>query len=616
MKVTIKPGSFLTAVVRRFGIALLFCVFLAVVCILDAALIYEDSDAYRATQDLYNHLSMIAFSGLCWSTAACCLKERFRWRWFLIPLFALAGTLIAVIMPDHGTLVGGLGAAMVFLSFHGVCGSDSRAERLGQVCSSFFIALGISLVLMLALELTSSAFFSLFFADTPSRVVSNVSSSILFLCLLLFAPLIFFGLLPRADEEVSAKAGFRKFCGVVLLPLYLILEAVLLFYVLKILVSWTMPVGVMNGYALASLTMFTGLHLVLTGGESKLSGIFVKWGGWLMLPILIAQQVGVWMRLSAYGLTTSRVLGILVTVLCAAVVITSLLRRRANWFFIAAAAMCAVFIASPLNAENLARYDQEHRLIYALGRNAMLTEDSRIIPNEKVNAEDVAVIYSAVDYLNQGTAPAGSFSASLQEQTAQLADELDSYRNSDAVKIALLGFPRTTEGTVRSIVFNGTAVSSQVDTAGYDFAQWISCYEYAPNEAEQEKADRSSVNGEVERPLVYSQTDVNAVVESVRVLWNGERDDEIQAEPILLSIYGETVSLSPLLVRDNLDANGAFENRYDTSPTYKLINDEVTLPSGKVFRIASLRIVDYTPGYRYNTDYISVNGWLLTPEAE
>ena len=615
MKKIMRPGQFFSALFQRFAAPALICLFIAAVLIVDGQVAHISFESYQKVSNLLDRLLTTGWSALFWAVAGCCLRERYGWHWCVGWCAAAVGALLVLIWPDATLVYSGFMAAMLCLCFHGIMGKDQQAERLGQVCSSFFISLGISLVLFIALMIITSAIPALFIAGSSYYFTSTISYIVKSLCFIVAAPWLFFVLLPRADEEVSGRAGFRKSTAFLLLPLYLILLAVLLLYVLSILLRWEMPVGVMNGYALSALAMFAMFHLVLTGEENPISRFFLRWGGLFLIPILIVQQVGVWMRLDAYGFTPSRILGIVMTILFAAVVVCSLLRKRTSWFFLAAAALALVFIASPLNADTLSRWNQESRLRGALTRAGMLDESGRIIHNEDVPEEERDRIFSAIDYLDMIDAPEGSFTASIQAQLAEAGKATDSRQTSDAAKYTLLGFHRDNEWWSRKLEFTGSATASELDTRGFDHAAWlkITTLSTDKNNAVIPVKD-GSVTDVPQMPSDCATFDLTMLQAITNDFWQENASPDslntaLNAVPVTVRIEGEEIDLSALLLGAVPAGEGSMSNR-----SFTLAEDRVTLPSGKVLHIESITFSFYRDSSY--VDSFRLNGWLLTPEAE
>lgn len=607
MKLKLKPGQLFINLWRAYAVPALLAAALFVLCVVQSCL---EGPVTAPVNQLLARISTSCWLGLCLSTAVCTLTKPGRWNYILSGAAACAGILLHMLLPEEEMLLSGLIAAALALCFHGVSWREAPAVRLNQVLGWFFACVGLALVLWGALAVIVLAVFSLFFSGAGTTALYLAYDVVMYLCWLLFAPWMFLGGLPTQDTPLDKRGAFRKFNAKVMLPLALLLMAVLLAYVAKIVVTWTMPVGTMNGFALAALCLFTFFHLTLTGEEGRIAAFFKKWGAWLMLPVLAAQQVGVWIRVSAYGLTEARVVGVVVTVLCAGVVVTALLKKRASWFFIASAAAAFIFIATPLSADNIARVNQEDRLEAALNRNQMIAEDGSILANADADTDDQAIIWSSMDYLLTQDAPEGSITEQLRIQLTELddKDELYAYNNytwySNSAKCALLGFTEPGyKSTSAYWTFNGTANHDMLSVAGYEQAQWISIEEYEVFN-----------NGEEYTPAVpsdggsYATFDISAVVEALGSVEGAFVFPEVD---LTCMIDGEHVDLRPLMqnLTDNTSPSSPYDHRFT------LVDDQLTLPSGRVFHVDKiyLRKYDYTTSFSIS---VTVCGWLLTPEVE
>ena len=358
----------------------------------------------------------------------------------------------------------------VVLCFHYACGRENQAQRLSQIGGNFLSSLGLSICLFAALRLCAYAVSALFFSsfmEVSFRLTSIVSTVSFFIA----APWLFLGRLPDETDDPESRAGFRKVTANLFLPFYLVLVGILLGYIVMILVRWQMPVGQMNGLGLTAMTLFAVFHLTLTGEENRISRWFRRWGAWLMLPVIAVQQVGVWMRFDAYGLTSARYAGMIITALLVLTIVWALMRRRANWFFIGAAAAALVLLASPLNVDQVPRWNQEARLKNALEACSMLDEAGNIIPNAEADEEHRSVIISSADYLRRlDDVPEGSFTARFQKQIEKGEETLSN--------MELFGFQKTSESSWEYLAVYGTDSSTRVNVTGYAYAEVYSPYVY------------------------------------------------------------------------------------------------------------------------------------------
>ncbi len=360
LKIRFKPSHLISSMWRRFAPSALICLLLTFWIILSESITYYGSEVLQQlSSQSFNFIGSALLMSLLFATAASCLCERYRWHkvlpWLAAAAGAGTGALFVRSKIPEMIPVGVILCALA-LCLHAVSRKDAPAARLSLICGRFITASLVSGVLYGALSLSISAIFSLLLPEASYQLESIFYTSAACISFLLFAPCLFLGGLP--EDKMPLSGAFQRFFSFLLAPFFLLPTGIILFYVVKITLTWSMPVGVMNGYSLYALTAFAFFHLILTGSEDKLSAWFRKWGGWLLIPIAIVQGIAVHMRVSAYGLTPSRIYGIVWTALCLAVILTSLLRRRANWFFLAAAAASLLIFCSPLNAENLTVMNQ------------------------------------------------------------------------------------------------------------------------------------------------------------------------------------------------------------------------------------------------------------------
>lgn len=601
MKITFQPGKITRNFWRQFLPSAVCCVLLVLVSIgweiaTDA---YEyGTPVYEKAYELYDALQRILLSALGFATAAVCLRKKYAFPAFIPWLAAAAGAGLGFLCRAELALMGVL-VASAALSFHGILPKENGERYFCRVLGSFFVSAGIAMVLYVAVTLCSEAVFSLLFQNAAYQARNFVTSLGAMSCFFLAAPWLFLGGLPEADEE---KEGlFRKFCSHVLLPVYLVLVGILLLYVGKMLIVFQMPVGEVNPYAILALTGFVGLHLSLTGEESKLSRWFKKGGGFLLMPVVAAQGVGVYIRVAAYGLTEARILGMVWTAVCVAVLVWKVFGKNIRWFFPAVAVLALLFLCTPFHAKNLAVWNQETRLEAALVRNDMLGEDGKILPNPDAQWDDRKIIWSAVEYLNQAEPREGSLTAGLQARQKELAekegtDSYPMYWGSPAIKKEMLGFGKPVEKETwysRNYDFKGGADAYMLDTRGYDYARYVHVGQSVYLEETEER----------EAEILCDLPGLLLLAE----------ESHTQKTPLQipgtmeLVMDGEKADLSVLL-------NGLVCSREEK---VALSADKITFPSGKVLHVDQLTLIRYHREDESDIDgFVRLSGWLLTPKVE
>lgn len=604
MKTKRTLKSILSALWTDFPVPAVICALLVVLSPFNSLAGYADPP--NPLRDTLLQLESGLMLALTLSTLMSLLPLRSVMRHALAIVGAAVGVIVSLM--DLQDLYMGLLAASALLCPFFACGKKDQEFRLNQVLGWFFVCLGIGLVTYFALSLVTGAARALFFPHMSWKVDSAISSTVMMLSLLLVAPWLFLGGLPRPEDPTDVRCIFRTFVSKVLLPLSLLLMAVLLLYVAQIAITLTMPVGVMNGLGLTALSLYCFFHLTLTGEEGALPRFFKRWGAWLMLPVLVVQQIGVWIRIGAYGVTELRVAGLVITALLTAVMICGLIRKRAVWFFPAAAVLAFVFIATPLNCGNIAWQDQSTRLTAALERCSMLDEEGAIVANPDAPLAEREIIWSASGYLlsvHRTIDPSETvvqlrrqmFAASEADPATPEPDHTEYHYYGSAPRARVLGFTNpTAQSSYISLDYVGTASQVSLDVRGFDHVEYI-----------HSNAAVSSDSAAAEGLTNWVCTDIQAIADALRA---GDLATFVFPEtPMVLYVNGESVDLQPILTSAGAASPSATLNEAERP----LTTDRVTLPSGKVLYIDRIRLHSGT--YSDDTRYVSfyVSAWVMTP---
>ena len=500
-----------------------------------------------------------ALSGLCFSVAGTLLAEalkRTRLRSGLAVVgFAVGAGLYCLCsgFSPSADICACLAASAVLLCCTMIARGERPRESLCQALGCVFICGAVAMLIMLVFYLLISAVTALFAAGIHWEITNQLNTTAFAVSALLAAPFLLFSFLPDQDTPQEKFSGLRKVLSYVLLPAYLLLLAVLLGYIATIIVKLELPVGRLNPYAMLALGTFAGLHLLLSGEENKLSRFFARYGAWILLPVIIAQAIAVYIRIDAYGLTQSRILGLAFTAACLIPILSAFLRRYGRIFFIVSAVLLFVLVATPLNAQTLARWNQESRLFDALTDAHMLDETGRIVQNENASRRDQEIIWSSAQYIdsNRTNLPENSRSADFIGQLDATDENGRNVHFSFRAK-ALFGFDNPNRKwyseTKRA---EGDSSTNEVDVGGFRHAK-----------------------------LLYLR--INEESE-----WCADAD-------------GDTIHIDTLLSLADFESGTFTES-------------DILLPSGRTLRINYLDRTEGNPAE--GEDYIryTLSAWLLTP---
>ncbi|MDY5954001.1 MAG: hypothetical protein SPK06_01035 [Kiritimatiellia bacterium] len=187
----------------------------------------------------------------------------------------------------------------------------------------------------------------------------------------------------------------------VALPLYLAFLGFLSLYALQCLVAWHVPDGKVYSLVLVASIAWFPLRLLLADQCTFGCRTFCRWGGALLLPLILLQAIALAQRIAAYSLTPMRLTALYLVIFSALVALVDLFRPQALrvtlWPYLAT--LVPVLLLSPLNPFDLGLTLQSRRL----GRFRERLRNASSLSRE----EQVAVMEIA-DILN-GSSPRGVY---------------------------------------------------------------------------------------------------------------------------------------------------------------------------------------------------------------
>lgn len=353
-------------------------------------------------------------------------------------------------------------------------------DQNGGVLFSRFLcgiisAIGISILLIGALSVCLAAFSTLLFS-VPGEY---------YLVLIVFVILVpglnfFLSFLPERASSELASIAFYKVLVLALLPIYLLLMIILYGYILKIVAMGTMPSGQMNWYASLAVAGYTVFYLCLADGAvyPRISR-YIRWGVPLLVPVLIVQLIGVYIRYEAYGLTTARFTSMICIVYGMVVMAVSFIRYRQAFLYALAGVLIAVFFLTPINVIDIPSWQQQSRLMELLERNG-LYKDGEIISNPAVSEEDREKIYGSYSYL-KGSVSVNKFSFARQAAESPVLKELAgkeeikdirlTNRKPDSFSVA--GYSHLYEFEIRNSEGPLTVTIENGETVQYDLSSFV-----------------------------------------------------------------------------------------------------------------------------------------------
>lgn len=328
-----------------------------------------------------------------------CQKLNSSIQYGLCTLTAIAGFLLIehnyeslyTIMAYSGIMV----ALLCFIFFILMRGAN-RDLAFPKLVASFVFTGAVCGVLSGGLSTCIAAFQSLIFTwDSSYKLYLIVN---LFVWVIGF-PNIFLSFIPKTETPVSQSKIFRIFVLFAGLPLYILLIAILLIYLAKIVITLNMPVGEINWFASFASLFFIFFVMSVMQYTEKLAKLFIKYGGYFLIPVLIMQAIAVFERINAYGLTTPRTISLVLIAISILFIGGAIISpKHLNKVALISGMVVLLVTVTPWNVIDMPVASQTAILKNTLIKNNMI-KDGVVIPNKNVSDEDAKSILSAYNYL-------------------------------------------------------------------------------------------------------------------------------------------------------------------------------------------------------------------------
>ena len=246
------------------------------------------------------------------------------------------------------------------------------------ICSIFFIGVSVCLTAFNHLIL-------------HNWIISKYFSILGFLSVLIYQ-IMSLSILPKKQQELKIPKLFNIIISNLILPIYSLLLFILYVYLGKILIRRTFPSNEVNLFVSISslLFVFLSFSLMHRKGESKFIDLFLKFGGFLIIPTILMQFASIYIRFSEYGLTSVRYVSIALNIFSLIFAVVILIRQEKGLrdSLLVLCALVILVTLTPLNLFNLPIIEQQYRLKKLLLSNGMLV-DNRII---KKSEKDIGVM--------------------------------------------------------------------------------------------------------------------------------------------------------------------------------------------------------------------------------
>ena len=419
----------------------------------------------------------------------------------------------------YTALAGSCIACLALIAFVLYRGRENRL-MFSHLVKSAFIVWIFTGVILAGISVCIAAFHFLIFHFEEVWKIYGV----LFLsATCLFGVTLFLSYVPRPNEEIEVPATYRTIIHKALFYIYLILIGILYLYIFKIVVTWKMPVGKLNWFGSFALLFYVIFYLSVDESDGKLQGLFKRYGACLLFPVLAIQVFAIAIRLHAYGLTTARLMSLILIVVAVGFMLSQMLGIHVSKCFLLIVILAVVFTCTPFNIYDIPNSAQEKRLKEALSKGGALVNDV-LYDDVDMEAEYLEDARSAYEYLRYSAGSKSSFFEEFSDSgIAKSFYDSDSYGRR-----------------ISSFYYNVDLQGQALEIGDYSYMRFVS-QEYEELDKQLQpfflSLDRDK-SGEQEDLLEYETADGNKVI--FRYI-SFEFDEE---EKEILHLYWEGILLS------------------------------------------------------------------------
>ena len=343
------------------------------------------------------------------------------------------------------------------------------------VCLRIFTAGLFAIVLFGGLAIALAALDYLFGVDIPGKRYGELWVFIVGI----FATWFFLAGVPKELDRLEEISDYPKelkiFSQYVLSPLVFIYFIILYAYLGKILIAWDWPKGWVSrlilGFIATGLTSLLLVHPIRDRIENRWMKIASQWFYLVIVPLTVMLFLAVWQRVSDYGITEGRYLGLATVVWLCVLTPYFIFSKKKSIIFLPVSLCVVVFVVSfgPWGMFAVSEKSQVGRLKKLLVDNRVLVDGRLASRHDTLQVETTRQIGSILGYLSEVhgfDAIQPWFSVSLKRDTTGKGN---AYKDPETVaKLMGISYSRgryvSAEETIAFTADNDKAL----DIGGYD----------------------------------------------------------------------------------------------------------------------------------------------------
>jgi hypothetical protein len=340
--------------------------------------------------------------------------------------------------------------------------------------SRLFTAALFAIVLFLGLSIALAAMDRLFGMDVPGKRYGELWIAILGL----FAPLFFLSGMPEDldDLDISDEypKGLRVFAQYILAPLVIVYLVILYAYIVKIIAQWSWPQGWVSrlvlSFSATGIFSLALLYPIREQIENRWVKSAIRWFWIAIIPMIVVLLLAIWQRISDYGITESRYIGVVLAAWLAVMALYFNLSKTKGLKIIPAS-LCLLALAisfGPWGVFRVSEQSQIRRLEEMLIADSILVNGMVQKAPGDVSARNITEISSILSYLHEVHGYEGIqpwFAESLQLDSGGTRNYKDA---STVAKMLGIRFDMYGKGGPDGSYSVTVDLRSPVMTSGYD----------------------------------------------------------------------------------------------------------------------------------------------------
>lgn len=319
------------------------------------------------------------------------------------------------------TAIGGIIIAIISLMAYVLYKKRSQKNLLSYLIKSGFIVEIFAGIVMAGVGVCISALHFLIYNFSDIWKIYGIAAILINGA---FSIILFMSYIPKPVDEIETPTIYRTIIHKALFYIYLVLIGILYLYILKIIITWKMPVGKLNWFGCFALLFYVLFYLTVDEYDGKPQEIFHRYGAYLLIPILAIQLYAIGIRLAAYGLTTARFLSLILIVIAVSFMVVSIFKKSPKYNFIFIAVLTILVTCTKFNIYDIPNRNQEQRLKNALSAGGALTNEI-LDDSVELSPEYLETVKSAYEYLVYSNGTKSEFYEKFTK--SKIAESFDTY---------------------------------------------------------------------------------------------------------------------------------------------------------------------------------------------